>query len=190
MKFPSGDQAAVVLHPGKEPLDFPSATIAAQRAPILGLPLAVRSVGREHCNAVFIHLRVERIRAVGLVADEPFGEFVEEASGQNASASRHSAGEALSTDTARGRPSPEAIATILVPLPRLVGPTAKLPFWRSRSSHPRTLHPDSTCLAHTVDGQAGATPRSTCLHAPTAGRTPGAIRNPGARIRMLGATDE
>lgn len=47
---------------------------------------------------------------------------------RTASTGRHSAGEALATDMARGRPSPEAIATIMVPLPRLVGPTAK-PFF-------------------------------------------------------------
>ena len=88
---------------------------------------------------------------------------------KTASTSRHSAGEALSTDTARGRPSPEAIATILVPLPRLVGPTAKPLFWRSRMSHPRTLHPDSTCLAHTVGGPTGAALRPICLRGPTAG---------------------
>ena len=88
---------------------------------------------------------------------------------RTASTSRHSAGEALSTDTARGRPSPEAIATILVPLPRLVGPTAKPPFWHSRMSHPRTLRPDSTCLAPSIGGPASATPQPACLHEPTAG---------------------
>lgn len=41
-------------------------------------------VGRDHLDAVFLlEPSVERIRVVGLVADEPCGEFVEEASGQN-----------------------------------------------------------------------------------------------------------
>jgi hypothetical protein len=88
---------------------------------------------------------------------------------RTASTSLHSAGEALSTVTARGRPSPEATATILVPLPRLVGPTAKPPFWRSRTSHPRTLPPDSACLVHAGGEQASATLRPTCLREPTAG---------------------
>lgn len=88
---------------------------------------------------------------------------------RTASTSRHSSGEAFSTDTARGRPSPEAIATIFAPLPRLVGPTAKPPFGRSRTLHPRTLHPDSTCLAHGAGGQASAAPRQVCLRQPTAG---------------------
>ena len=83
VEFPSCDESAIVLHPGKEPLDFPSAAIAAQRTAILGLALAVGAVGRDHHDAVFAHLGVERIRVVGLVADEPFGQFVEEASGQN-----------------------------------------------------------------------------------------------------------
>ena len=87
---------------------------------------------------------------------------------RTASTSLHSAGEALSTATARGRPSPEAIATILVPLPRLVGPTAKPPFWRSQKSHPRTLRPDGVCLAHADVWPAGAVPQPTCPHQPTA----------------------
>jgi hypothetical protein len=44
------------------------------------------------------------------------------------STSWHSAGEALCTHTARGRLLVAAIATIFVPLPRRVGPTAKPPF--------------------------------------------------------------
>ena len=39
--FPSSDKSAVILHPGKEALDFPSASIAAQRTAILRFPLAV-----------------------------------------------------------------------------------------------------------------------------------------------------
>ena len=81
--FPSGDQTAVVLHPGKEPFDFPSAAITAQRASILGLALAVGPVGRDHLDAVFTHLLVQRIRVVGLVANQSFGKLIEEASGQN-----------------------------------------------------------------------------------------------------------
>jgi len=82
--FPSCDQAAVVVHPGEDPLDLPSAPIATQRPAVLGLLLAVGSVGRDHLNAVFLSERlIERIRVVGLVADQPFGQFVEEAAGQN-----------------------------------------------------------------------------------------------------------
>jgi len=38
--FPSCDQSAVVLHPGKDAFDFPAAAIATQRAPVLGLVFA------------------------------------------------------------------------------------------------------------------------------------------------------
>jgi len=81
----------------------------------------------------------------------------------------HSAGEALSTVTAKGRPSPEAIATIFVPLPRLVGPTAKPPFWRSRTSHPRMLHLDSTSHVHKGIWLKVAAPQPSCLRQPIAG---------------------
>jgi len=43
--FPSCDQAAVVLHPGKEPFDFPAAAVAAQWPSILGLLFAIGPVG-------------------------------------------------------------------------------------------------------------------------------------------------
>jgi len=47
---------------------------------------------------------------------------------RTATTSRHSAGEALSKDTPRGRLLPAVIATISVPLPGLAGPTKKPPF--------------------------------------------------------------
>lgn len=83
VEFPSGDEPAIVLHPGQKPLDFPSAAIAAQGTVILSLVPAAGPVGRDHLDAVFLHLCVERIRVVGFVADEPLRQFVEEASGQN-----------------------------------------------------------------------------------------------------------
>ena len=43
--FPSCDQPAVVLHPGKEPFDFPAAAVAAQWPSILGLLFAIGPVG-------------------------------------------------------------------------------------------------------------------------------------------------
>jgi len=81
--FPSCDQSAVVLHPGKDAFDFPAAAIATQRAPVLGLVFAVDAVGRDHLDAIFTHLLVERVRVVCLVADQSFRQFVEKASGQN-----------------------------------------------------------------------------------------------------------
>jgi len=84
MVFPSGDEAAVVLHPGKDAFDLPSASIAAERSAILCPLLAVASVGRDHLDVVLAcELFIEPVRVVGLVADESCGPLVEEASGQN-----------------------------------------------------------------------------------------------------------
>ena len=83
MIFPSRDEAAEVMHPGKEPLHFPALSIAAQLAAIL-TPAAITSVRRNHFDSVvFSEFGVERVRVVGLVADDACGEFVEKASGKN-----------------------------------------------------------------------------------------------------------
>ena len=42
--FPSRHQSAIVLHPGKEPLDLSTAAITTQRSVILSFPLAVDAV--------------------------------------------------------------------------------------------------------------------------------------------------
>jgi hypothetical protein len=82
--FPSGDEAAEVVHPGKEPLHFPAFSITAQLAAILSSALASTPVrGNQFDSVVFSELRVERVRVVGFVADEPGREFVEKASGKN-----------------------------------------------------------------------------------------------------------
>ena len=108
---------------------------------------------------------------------------------RTSSTSWHSAGEALSTDTARGRLLPAAIATILVPLPRRVGPTAKPPFWRSRRWHPRKPLPDSACLAYAAVWPAVLTPLPACRCAPTAGSAGGRSGTegtcPGVRATAL-----
>jgi len=52
-----------------------------------------------------------------------------------------SCGKALSTVTARGKLVTAAMAMIFVPLPRLVGPTAKPPFSHSRRCRPTSLPP-------------------------------------------------
>lgn len=70
MVFPSRDESAVVLHPGKEPFDFPSAAVAAQEAAILRLLFAV---GRDHLDAVLAHLSVESVGVISLVANQSFG---------------------------------------------------------------------------------------------------------------------
>src|SRR4051794_30446548 len=84
------------------------------------------------------------------------------------STSWHSAGEALSTDTARGRLLAAAIAMIFVPLPRRVGPSAEPPFWRSRKWHQRTPLPGSAFLARADAGQVPSAPIPVCRCGPTA----------------------
>ena len=82
--FPSGDEAAEVVHPGKEPLHFPALSITAQLAAILSSALASKPVrSNQFDSVVFSELRVERVRVIGFVADEPGREFDEKASGKN-----------------------------------------------------------------------------------------------------------
>src|SRR5581483_11205690 len=81
--LPSGDEATEAVHPREEPLYFPASAVAAQLAPVLAF-VSVAPVGRNQLDPVFlVKPAVERVRVVGLVADEPRGELVEEASRQN-----------------------------------------------------------------------------------------------------------
>jgi hypothetical protein len=136
--LPAGDEAAEVVHPGKEPLHFPPPTITAKLSSILCLAAAL-PVGRDQLPA------------------------------RTSSTSWHSAGEALCTETARGRLLLAAIATIFVPLPRRVEPTARPPFWRSRRSHRRTPRPSSTARAYAGVAPVAAAPPPASRFAPTAG---------------------
>lgn len=132
--FPSGDEAAEVVHPGEESLHFPAFSIAAELATILSSAFSAASIGRNQFDSVlFSELRVEGVRVIGFVPDEPGREFVEKTSGENFFNKLLSAGEALWTDTARGRLLSAATAMIFVPLPRRVGPTAK-PLFGARES--------------------------------------------------------
>ncbi len=84
MVFPSGDEAAEVMYPGKEPFDLPASAIAAQLAAILGTVSSPSPVGSDHFNVVFGGgFFIEPVRVVDFVAGEPCGELVEEAGGQN-----------------------------------------------------------------------------------------------------------
>src|ERR1700721_4249029 len=81
--FPSSDESAEVVHPVKQPLHFPAFSMAAELAAILS-PAPVAPVrGNQFNSVVFSEFRVERVRVVGLVADEACREFVEKASGKN-----------------------------------------------------------------------------------------------------------
>jgi hypothetical protein len=60
-----------VVEPSEQPLDFPTATIAAQRPKILRLP-PVTTIGSDHLDAIFSQqILVQGITVVGLVSDQP-----------------------------------------------------------------------------------------------------------------------
>jgi len=81
--LPSGDEAPEVVHPGEEALDLPAFPIAAQLAAVLGLRSAM-AVGRDQLDAVLlVQALVQLVRVVGLVADQPRRELVQEAGGED-----------------------------------------------------------------------------------------------------------
>jgi hypothetical protein len=82
--FPSGNEAAEVVHPGEEPLHLPAFSIAAELPAILSSAFPPPPIGRNQFNSILLsELRVEPVRVVRFVTDEPGGEFVEKASGKN-----------------------------------------------------------------------------------------------------------
>jgi hypothetical protein len=82
--FPSSDEAAEVVHPGKEPLHFPAFSIAAELAAILSSAFASAPVRSNQFDPILVlEFGVERVRVVGLIADEACRELVEKASGKN-----------------------------------------------------------------------------------------------------------
>ncbi len=80
MTFPTNDDATVVMQPGEQPLHLPAPPIAAQRSTILREGFAARRVVRsDHLHAVVLSQPlVQPVAVVGAIADQPFGEFVEE----------------------------------------------------------------------------------------------------------------
>src|SRR5713226_693991 len=109
------------MEPGKQAFDFPASAIAPESAPVLGFgPTAVRFVGRDQLDAVLLlQTRIQRIAVISAVVKRCW---------TVGSTSLVSWGEALAIPTATGKPRRSAIAMILVPLPRRVGPTAPPPF--------------------------------------------------------------
>src|SRR5580692_4816383 len=72
MVFIAHDQAAKVEKPGKEPLDFPTALVTAQRAPILRRHDPVLFVRGNHFDAEALQQTlVQSVTVVSFVADQP-----------------------------------------------------------------------------------------------------------------------
>src|SRR5271156_1051391 len=78
--FPTHHDATKIMKPGEQAFDFPAATIAAQRATVLGDGLAaVPSVRRDQLDAQGVtQALVQRIAVVGFVADQSRGSLSEE----------------------------------------------------------------------------------------------------------------
>ena len=78
--LPTRDEAAVVLQPGEEPFDLPTAQVATQRAAILGPPPAVRAVGSDQLDPALLREPfVQAVAVVGPVPDQAVGSVLEEA---------------------------------------------------------------------------------------------------------------
>ena len=80
--FPTNDDAAKVMEPSKETFDLPATPVAAQHPAILACFPAPRGVvgsNQLHPEAL-ANLRIQGVAIVGAVADQPFGNFREEAS--------------------------------------------------------------------------------------------------------------
>src|SRR6266446_2105861 len=122
--FPANDGATKVMKPGEQAFHFPATPVAAQNTPVLRRHSdAHEFVGRDELHSVsFVDALVQRIAVVSAVADHAFRGFGKESLVKRGfdelSFMRRSA-----TYTARGKPWPSAIAMILLPLPRFVGPT-------------------------------------------------------------------
>jgi len=71
---PAADESAEIVAPGKEALDFPAPTVAAQLATVLCvLAAAIVLVRRDESDAVPLsEALIERIAVLGAVADDSF----------------------------------------------------------------------------------------------------------------------
>src|ERR1700688_2652445 len=123
--FPAHHDAAKIMKPGEQAFDFPAAAVATQRAAVLRDRFAaVPAVRRDQLHAQsFAQALVQRIAVVGFVADQSRGSSGRNLCWRVASTRIASFGLVLARCTAIGRPWRSAIATILLPFPRFVGPT-------------------------------------------------------------------
>ena len=80
MVFPANHDAAIVMKPREQALDLPAATIAAQRAAVLGDRFApVPPVRRDQLHTEsFPQALIQRVAVVGFVADQSRRSFSEE----------------------------------------------------------------------------------------------------------------
>src|SRR5690348_8668509 len=80
MALVAHDQAAEVPEPSEQPFDLPAASVAAQRAAILGPgALTIASVGRDHLDSQGSERCVEAVRVVGAIPAKSLGHLIYEA---------------------------------------------------------------------------------------------------------------
>ena len=73
MILPPDEDAAVPLNPGKEALDEPASGVSAEAATILRLGFAsVRTVRRDHLDAIPAQFLIQRIAIVGAISNQIF----------------------------------------------------------------------------------------------------------------------
>ena len=125
--FPADHDAAIVMQPREQTFDFPSTAVAPQRAAILGQSSgASGSVWCNHLDAIVLHqLFIETVTVVGAIANQPLGEVGEESLFERGfdelGFMRRSAGHVEGDRKTMA----VAMAMILLPLPRRVGPMAE-----------------------------------------------------------------
>lgn len=72
--IPAGDDALVLIQPGKQSLDLPASPVTPQWAAVLsGSASTVAAMGRDQLNALGSELLIERITVVGTIPDKSSG---------------------------------------------------------------------------------------------------------------------
>ena len=71
--LPSDEDPALPLNPGEEALDEPASSVSAEAATILRRWFAaVRTVRRDHLDAILAQLLIQRIAIVGAISNQIF----------------------------------------------------------------------------------------------------------------------
>src|ERR1700675_678967 len=79
--LPASDDTTIIMEPSKQSLDFPTTTVPAQSAAVLGDgPTPVPAVRRDQFHPEMLaDALIQRIAVVGFVADQSLRDFAEEA---------------------------------------------------------------------------------------------------------------
>jgi hypothetical protein len=159
-------QPAELSQPSSRPLHDPAAFVSPELAPILISPvLVVLSIRHDQLDAAAAQSLTQRIGVVAAIGNHAFRFLRGRPFGGGTrtwasvvSASVTSLGEALSSRTPSGRPSPSTSTIHFVPLPRLVFPTADPLFSPGRSCRREKPRPTSTVPLGPAPPVTGARP--------------------------------